>query len=180
MPRAFETTVMNDHPIGEARTAETNAPASSTPELEQQLFRLGRAIRKISFPHCSKEAAAIDGAGFWQLSLLRERGPLRPSDLANFLSLDISTVSRQLKQLEANGLVTRKVHEQDARAYLIMISKAGERVLDEIVKLRQQTISEVVAEWPGSDVETLVKLIYKLTCGLEKTSSKSASEPTEP
>lgn len=173
---AFETDLMIDHTTGKARPAKTLSSRANSPELEQQLFRLGRALRRITYPHCTKEAAAIDGAGFWELALLHEHGPLRPSDLANILSLDISTVSRQLKQLEINGLVTRKVHEQDARAYLIMISEAGERVLDEIIRLRQRTISEVVAEWPKSDVKTLVELIDRLTCGIEReTGSKSPS-----
>lgn len=139
----------------------------NSPELEHSLFRLGRAIRKITYPECSKEASSIDGAGYWQMAILHELGPQRPSDLANLLSLDISTVSRQLKQLEASGLVKRKVHDQDARAYLIIITKDGERVLKEIMKLRQQTISEVVKTWPTNEVEILLGLVEKLTAGLE-------------
>lgn len=138
------------------------------PELEHSLFRLGRALRKISYPNCSKEAASIDGAGYWQLAMLSELGPLRPSDLAQLLSLDISTVSRQLKQLQQAGLVTRKVHDQDARAYLMIISEAGSKVLDEITQLRRQTISQVVESWDTPEVETLVGLIQQLTGGLEK------------
>ena len=159
---------VNDHPDVQPSSATAPTSIVSSPELEHLLFRLGRALRRITYPHCSKEASAIDGAGFWQLAILHEHGALRPSDLANILSLDISTVSRQLKQLESNGLVTRKVHEQDARAYLIIISETGERVLDEIIKLRQQTIAEVVAKWPKSEVRTLMNLVDKLTLGIEK------------
>lgn len=159
---------VNDHPGAQPSSGKTSTSIVSSPELEHLLFRLGRALRRITYPHCSKEASSIDGAGFWQLAILHEHGPLRPSDLANILSLDISTVSRQLKQLESNGLVTRKVHEQDARAYLIIISETGERVLDEIIKLRQQTIAEVVAEWPKSQVQTLMDLVDRLTLGIEK------------
>lgn len=137
------------------------------PELEHSLFRLGRAIRKITYPNCSKEAAAIDGAGYWQLAMLNELGPLRPSDLAGLLSLDISTVSRQLKQLQEAGLVTRKVHDQDARAYLIIISEAGRKVLAEITELRQRTIAQVVESWPKPDVLALVQYVQTLTIGLE-------------
>lgn len=141
---------------------------SDSPELEYSLFRLGRAIRKITYPNCSKEASSIDGAGYWQLALLKELGPQRPSDLAGFLSLDISTVSRQLKQLEISGLVTRKVHDHDARAYLIIITQQGEQVLNELTRLRQHTISEVVAKWPESEVAVLLELVEKLTSGIER------------
>ena len=164
----LEEASISNSMIDHASSPETGGSRVGSPELEHLLFRLGRALRKITYPHCSKEASAIDGAGYWQLALLDEHGPLRPSDLAGILSLDISTVSRQLKQLEANGLVIRKVHEQDARAYLIIISPAGKRVLDEVIKLRQQTIDEVVAHWPKSEVQTLLKLIEKLTFGIEK------------
>ncbi len=170
---------MTDPSTSKSRKAEGSFPAAGTPELEHQLFRLGRALRKITYPHCSKEAATIDGAGFWQLAVLREHGPLRPSDLANSLSLDISTVSRQLKQLESNGLVTRKVHEQDARAYLIMISEAGDRVLDEIIRLRQQTISKVVKEWPQPDVKALMRLVDALTRGIEQQSVSKNPTPQQ-
>ncbi|TAN24985.1 MAG: MarR family transcriptional regulator [Actinomycetota bacterium] len=162
--KAFISKSMIDH----ASSPEIGSSEVSSPELEQLLFRLGRALRKITYPHCSKEASSIDGAGYWQLAILHEHGPLRPSDLANILSLDISTVSRQLKQLEANGLVTRKVHEQDARAYLIIITQTGERVLDEIIRLRQQTIDGVVEQWPKGEVQMLLKLVEKLTFGIEK------------
>lgn len=148
--------------------AVESGSSPQSPELENSLFRLGRAIRKITYPHCSKEASAVDGAGFWQLAILKEQGPQRPSDLAQLLSLDISTVSRQLKQLENSGLVTRKVHDQDARAYLIIITKKGQQVLDEIISLRQRTISDVVAQWPESEVKTLLELVEKLTSGVEK------------
>lgn len=155
-----------------AAAVDKNPPSEGTilksPELEHSLFRLGRAIRRITFPHCSKEASSVDGAGFWQLVILQELGPQRPSDLANILSLDISTVSRQLKQLEAAGLVKRKVHEHDARAYLMMVTASGANVLDEIVKLRQNAISEVVGKWSKEDVQSLLQLMERLTIGIEK------------
>lgn len=156
----------------EITTNKSNNPELSTsiyesPELEYSLFRLGRAIRKITYPNCSKEASSIDGAGYWQLAILNELGPQRPSDLAGLLSLDISTVSRQLKQLEISGLVTRKVHDHDARAYLIIITRQGEQVLKELTKLRQQTISKVVGKWPESEVAVLLELVEKLTSGIE-------------
>lgn len=166
---------MTDHPTAKASSAKSGNSILSSPDLEHLLFKLGRALRKITYPHCSKEASTIDGAGFWELALLHEHGALRPSDLANLLSLDISTVSRQLKQLETNGLVTRKVHEHDARAYLIMITDLGKRVLDEIVRLRQQTISEVVATWPKDEIDVLMRLIDKLTAGLERQIGQKAS-----
>lgn len=159
---------MIDRLTFDANQTKTGGSQVSSPELEHLLFKLGRALRKITYPHCSKEASSVDGAGFWHLAILHEHGPLRPSDLASVLSLDISTVSRQLKQLEANALVTRKVHEQDARAYLFIISENGERVLNEIINLRQQTISEVVAQWPKTEVDMLLCLIEKLTFGVEK------------
>ncbi len=169
---------MTDHLDAGTSSPKAGGSIVNSPELEHLLFRLGRALRKITYPHCSKEASSIDGAGFWQLALLHEHGPLRPSDLASILSLDISTVSRQLKQLESNGLVTRKVHQQDARAYLIIISESGERVLNEIIGLRQQTISEVVAKWPKSEVQTLMELVDKLTLGIEKQVSQR--QPSQP
>lgn len=150
-----------------SQAKKANGKGAGTPELEHSLFRLGRAIRKITYPNCSKEVASTDGAGYWQLAILHEHGPQRPSDLAGILSLDISTVSRQLKQLEAAGLVSRKVHDLDARAYIILITPRGERVLKELMKLRQQTISEVVQKWPSEEVEVLLDLVEKLTAGIE-------------
>ncbi len=164
-PRANEPHMSIQNP-DQAKT--TDQERSTIADLERSIFKLSRAIRKITYPNCSKEASAIDGAGYWQLAILNEVGPQRPSDLAQILSLDISTVSRQLKQLETSGLVERKVHHLDARAYLIMITKSGQKVFRELTKLRQKTISEVVASWNDPEVQSLLALVQKMTEGIEK------------
>ena len=53
------------------------------------------------------EGESIDKAGYWLLVRVSENGPVRLSDLAEAVGLDLSTVSRQMGVLVSGGLITK-------------------------------------------------------------------------
>ncbi len=50
---------------------------------------------------------------------------MRQSELTEIMSSDPNTIASLLERMEATGLVERKVHEQDRRAYRIVVKAAG-------------------------------------------------------
>jgi DNA-binding MarR family transcriptional regulator len=102
--------------------------------------------------------------------LLRRVGqwaPIRTSDLAARIGLDVSTVSRQLAGLEKAGLVVRKTDPGDKRAALLKLSGEGKRVVIKIQRARREVMGEALAEWPIEDVERLAELLEQFTDALD-------------
>src|SRR4051812_44198419 len=69
----------------------------------------------------------LDRPGMQVLWLLDE-GPLRLSQVAARLGLDLSTISRKVAQLERAGLVERGEDPADRRAAAIALSVSGRDV----------------------------------------------------
>lgn len=135
-------------------------------ELESVLARLGRALRKIKIPSAllSKD---IDINSFWQLSPLRDNPVLRPTELAQQLGLDNSTVSRQLQKLEALKLVERKEDPSDARAHLIALTPDGRHILDVVAGARREKIASVLSHWNHDEILSLIFQLARLSDELE-------------
>ncbi|MGP1609382.1 MAG: MarR family winged helix-turn-helix transcriptional regulator, partial [Burkholderiales bacterium] len=67
----------------------------------------------------------LDGALFPLLVMIERFGPIGIVDLAGRGGRDYTTVSRQVSRLESQGLVERRVHENDARVRAIVVTSKG-------------------------------------------------------
>ena len=72
---------------------------------------------------------------------------MRLSELAETVELDLSTVSRQMRDLVAIGLVRKVPDPDDGRASLLSLSERGRAVLDAVSLARQQALAEVIDDW---------------------------------
>lgn len=134
--------------------------------LEKGLFQLARSLRKIRAGDESMPTYAT-GAGFWELVLLKHGRVMRSSEIAASLAIDISTVSRQIKQLEHVGLVQREPDSNDARAALISLTPRGEDIVEQLLQKRKDKVRQVLEGWTVDDRQCLVRLLDKLVLGLD-------------
>jgi DNA-binding MarR family transcriptional regulator len=104
----------------------------------------------------------VTPAGLALLRLVQDQGPLAPSALAARLSLDVSTVSRQLRPLERAGLVERRPDPSDARAAQLRISPRGRALLERIREVSLNDFTVAMADWPAADREQLAALLGRL------------------
>jgi DNA-binding MarR family transcriptional regulator len=87
--------------------------------------KLRQLTRRVS-QHYDREMAKV-GLKTTQYSLLSQvlkRGPIRPSDLAQAMVLDASTLTRNLKPLMSAGWITVG-SGADSRSHLVTITPAG-------------------------------------------------------
>jgi len=87
--------------------------------------KLRQFTRRVS-QHYDQEMAQI-GLKTTQYSLLSQvlhRGPIRPGDLAKAMTLDASTLTRNLKPLVASGWLSVGAGA-DSRSHLVAITEAG-------------------------------------------------------
>ena len=112
----------------------TPRPRGSTPAPEE-LVALAEGLRDVMIIARRKAAgSAHDKSVVMLLSHLMTLGPLRASDLSERACLDLSTVSRHLSALEADGYVTRTPDPDDGRAQLLSVTPSGEKLVKEVAR----------------------------------------------
>jgi DNA-binding MarR family transcriptional regulator len=117
--------------------------------LSDELARLSRVL------HALKSAAgsgteARERAADVLLFPLTRLGPMRQGALAELVHADPSTVSRHVTSLVDRGLVRRVADEQDGRVSRLVVTAAGEAVLDQMRREREELLAAVTASWsPG-------------------------------
>jgi len=131
----------------------------------------GGFAARASLPRMRERMTAAVGAGV-DLSALRvlarvERaGPIRASDLADVLDLDLSTVSRRVTELEEAGLITRTRDPDDRRASLLEATDEGRAAIERLRTARRSLLEDALADWPTDDVRRLGELLGRFTNAL--------------
>ena len=110
----------------------------------------------------------VDRSAIVLLSRLHEHGPLRLSDLARLLFLDLSTVSRHARALEERGFVSRAEDPDDGRAVRLRLTPGGERVLDTAVANRQAWLDRCLADWSDDERRRLAEDLDRLAGALTR------------
>ena len=131
----------------------------ATAEGEQVVVGLWAVVRRL-------KAAAADAGGdpaaLHIVHMVHEHGPLRLTALADRALLDISTVSRHVRGLEAAGHLARTGDPDDRRASRIAVTASGEALLREALAARGRVLDEALAGWPPADRTALVTLLHRL------------------
>ncbi len=122
----------------------------------------------------------VDKTSYPLLALLAEHDEVRPSDAAVALELDLSTVSRQVRQLEQSGLVARRPDEADGRACRIHLTDHGRAGLCAVRRSRSQLLDSTFGGWSSTDREEFLRLLDRLLTDLHNMSPTSPTSPTPP
>ncbi|GGM00905.1 MarR family winged helix-turn-helix transcriptional regulator [Nakamurella endophytica] len=110
------------------------------------------------------------------LSVLAVAGDIRPSDLAERLSVDTSVASRQVASLVALGLVERHPDPADHRAHRLRLTDAGRSRLEEIRDSVARRISSRLSAWDEADLSALTDLLERLGATIRASDDCSPGE----
>ncbi len=100
------------------------------------------------------------------LSLVERHGPARVGELADVAHVDASVISRQLAQLEQEGLVARAPDPRDGRAHQIGITTQGELTLAEGRRRLEELVTERLAGWDAGELAGLADGVRRLLADL--------------
>jgi DNA-binding MarR family transcriptional regulator len=140
----------NKRTVGEV----ADPPGSELAARLESAFRLlGTRIYLPSLRQLSAHNDGLDRASLPVLSALEEQGELRPSDVAAAVELDLSTVSRQLRQLQDVGLVARRADSVDGRARRVSLTPEGRESLVRVRASRARMLGDLFRDWPKADRE---------------------------
>ncbi len=158
-------------PGGDAPVPGPDAPwGSVSAELERSLTEVARAILRLDVPQSAlAEGESVDKAGYWLLVRVSGEQPLRLSDLAGSVELDLSTVSRQIRDLVTSGLVLKEPDPDDGRASLLSLSARGWAVLEAVSEARRQVLAEAIVGWSEDERTALAGSLLRLEDGLHQS-----------
>jgi DNA-binding MarR family transcriptional regulator len=137
--------------------------------LEQSVGRILRQSRSPRFADAIRQRAGIrlDRAHYSVLVRLGSLAPVRLSDLAQDLGVDVSTVSRQVQSLEQKGLVDRGPDPDDGRAVRLELTRKGKAVMRKMQAAWQETIAGVLVDWKPDDIREFAALLARFASDLE-------------
>ncbi|MDO4606491.1 MAG: MarR family transcriptional regulator [Bowdeniella nasicola] len=104
-------------------------------------------------------ADGVSEATYPVLSGLERSGPSTAAELAMFIGLDRSVVSRHATTLEHTGLLTRTPDPRDRRWTALTLTDAGEAAVTVMRQRLTALINEFLADWPAEQTRLLLALL---------------------
>ena len=120
------------------------------------------ALRSRELLDRALEPLGIRARTFGLLAFLAHVGPISQQALGQYAGVDASTMVALIDGLEALGVAERKRDPRDRRAYLLQLTRSGERLLDTAGRLTGDLERELLAPLKPADQQRLVKLLKTL------------------
>ncbi|MBI4901862.1 MAG: MarR family transcriptional regulator [Actinobacteria bacterium] len=125
---------------------------------------LTRAIRRVG---ALKQQYGVPDPASLPLLFRLIDGPLRATELAELLHVDLSVVSRQLASLAERDLVVKTRDAEDRRAYRVEITEAGRSLVADVTCIRKRYLEGLLSEWDTEDVTRFADYLHRLTLTLD-------------
>lgn len=111
----------------------------------------------------TSRGAPLDDAAHRMIRHLSFRGPMRPSALADELGTGRSNISKIVRRLEREGLVTKGEDGDDSRATRVRLTPAGLEVAQRFYDLGDRLAAQVLQDWDEGDVQAYTRLMERFT-----------------
>ncbi|MCW2923100.1 MAG: MarR-family transcriptional regulator [Thermoleophilia bacterium] len=161
-------------------TPDTPAPDAPPTDAVARIERSMRAFKRIGDARRVQRrmqeltGVELDGSSFVALVRIAESGPVRLTDLAAQLWLDLSVVSRKVRGLEERGFVERTSDPADARASRASVTAAGRDVVQRVSEGRAAWLRDLFASWDERDTEQLAELIERFVDDIHASYEREA------
>ncbi|MEU5561878.1 MarR family winged helix-turn-helix transcriptional regulator [Micromonospora musae] len=129
--------------------------------VEHELTALLRRGRAVSWEVAREVHQNLEPNAYGLLLWLRRYDSVRLTDLASRLRIGKGTLSRQIRGLEALGLVRRTPDPTDRRASQLSLTEEGQQRFDAARAARMDHIRRVLDSWPAQDVAEFARLLDK-------------------
>ena len=121
---------------------------STAAHLRVVLARAARRLRQEAGADLSPSQTAA-------LATIERRGPLTPSELAQYERIQRPTATRVLARLEEAGLVTRAADPADGRSSLVSLSRDGRSLLERVRTRKDAFLTQRLDRLDTADRATL-------------------------
>jgi len=127
-----------------------------------------RAIKKCLKDHAETKLK-ITREQFQLLKAINEKGDeVIQKDMADMMGKDKSTILRLIDSLETKGLVMRVVDTKYRRKNYLMVTKKGEGVIKQYMKIYSKFINEIQQGLTEAELKTFYKVANHFKSKAEK------------
>ncbi len=131
-------------------------------------YLLNRAGARIAASFSDKVRPLGATLQMWRvLAALREQDGRRMGDLSTTTSIEVSTLTRLVDNMEKKGLVARRRDPQDARAIVLHVTAAGRRLTQRIVPIAERYETVALAGFNSAETRTLKAALRRLYANME-------------
>lgn len=127
-----------------------------------QVIKLIRSLNK-EFDDAFEERFQLTRAKFEIRYYLYSKGSSRQSELAAALEVDKSAITRHLKTLEGDGVITRKVNEKNNREVIVELTTKGKNEIENCVAARENILSNIFINLSDYEIDELKILLEKIS-----------------
>lgn len=126
--------------------------------LQEQMIALIRAfgLHQGDRTPCGKPVSVAEAHALLELT---RHAPLAQRDLAAWLRLEKSTVSRLVAQLVAQGWVQREPSAADGRVLLLSLTTEGQRIAGELAAARRARFERLLQAIPAARRNEIVNAL---------------------
>ncbi len=96
------------------------------------------------------------------LAVLWQYGELKVTDLIDDTTIEQSTLSRLLVEMEKRGLLTRRRNEEDGRAVLVKLTQAGRKLTKTLIPLALRNERVALRGFTPEEVEQLYGMLGRI------------------
>lgn len=126
-------------------------------ELTDAVLSASRVLVAVAARSLAEHEDEVSISQYRALVLLASRGPQRPVDLAEALSIDPSTATRLCDRLVRKRLITRRRQEADRREVRLDLTPRGRRLVDSVTTRRRLEIEHVLEQVPAGERHGLAR-----------------------
>jgi DNA-binding MarR family transcriptional regulator len=142
--------------------------------LEGVRLGLHRMQRMLSSRRSSSALSTAAGLDLPQqvvqvLQVLQDGEARSMADLARQARMDAAAVSRQVRVLEAEGLVARRASPTHGRIVLVAPTEAGLAASRRLADLNQRHLEDALSSWAPEERDALGRLLVRLVDDLQRT-----------
>ena len=144
-------------PSMQDQTRQSDLPAGIEAALFCACFNLRKTARTMTqFYNAMLQPSGLLATQFTLLAILARDNPTPISALADALGMDRTTLSRNLKPLQRDGLVQVAPDDTDHRIQLVTLTTDGRAALVAAMPLWQQAQQQIVAQFGAARFPTLL------------------------
>jgi MarR family 2-MHQ and catechol resistance regulon transcriptional repressor len=136
----------------DANLLATEAAMNTIRTADMLFDQIGRLLRPLD----------VSAAGGLVLGILRDHGPMSPSELGERLIVTRATVTGLLDSLERRGFVRRSANPSDRRSLLAEITPAGLTVLQDLRTIVHRSEKAWLGALSDSELRTYIELLHRI------------------
>jgi DNA-binding MarR family transcriptional regulator len=126
------------------------------------------------YPDAARAFSRRVGMSLSRIEVLHElmhAGEISQMELQKRLDIDGAQITRFVKQMEAAGLITRRVDSKDNRFTLVTLAPAGQQVLQEMETLGEEFETQLLKGLSEKERANLVRMLKHIQDNLARMTS---------